>query len=184
MRAFLSFLFTLSFVFVIFFVIHFYEEQQSERKALAEEIIVEEELHREIVSKKETLIDQASEIGITIVITDGYRTFAEQDELYARGRQDDGQIVTHAQGGESYHNYGLAIDYALMNDAGEVIWDIDYDGNGNGKSDWYEVAEIAESLGFEWGGRWTHFPDYPHLQMTFDFSIRELQEAHETVHTE
>ena len=42
------------------------------------------------------------------------RTFAEQDALYAQGRTKAGSIVTKARGGQSYHNYGLAIDIVLL----------------------------------------------------------------------
>lgn len=66
---------------------------------------------------------------------------------------------------ESYHNYGLAIDFALQKKDGSIIWDMEYDGNQNGKSDWLEVVEIAKTLGFEWGGDWKRFKDYPHLEM-------------------
>ena len=58
-----------------------------------------------------------------------------------------------------------------------MIWDIEYDGNGNGQSDWFEVAEIAKELGFQWGGDWRSFKDYPHLQMDFGLTINDLQEG-------
>lgn len=54
---------------------------------------------------------------------------------------------------------------------------MEYDGNDNGKSDWMEVVSIAKDLGFEWGGDWSGFKDYPHLQMTFGLSLRELQQV-------
>ncbi len=83
--------------------------------------------------------------------------------------------MTIAKGGQSYHNYGLAIDFALKLDNGNVVWDLDRDDNNNGEADWMEVVAIAKDLGFEWGGDWTSFKDYPHLQMDFGLSIRELQ---------
>ncbi|MFB4163977.1 M15 family metallopeptidase [Alteribacillus sp. JSM 102045] len=68
-------------------------------------------------------------------MTDEYRFVEEQNNLFAQGRSEHGNVVTNAEGGESYHNYGLAIDFALENDNGEITWDTEYDGNGNGKSD-------------------------------------------------
>ncbi len=51
---------------------------------------------------------------------------------------------------------------------GSLIWDMTYDGNRNGTPDWLEVVSIAKTLGFDWGGDWRGFKDYPHLQMIPD----------------
>jgi len=126
--------------------------------------------------KSKLLVNEAARKGIRVVITDDFRSAKDQDALYAQGRSTDGNVVTNARGGESYHNYGLAIDFALASPEGEqLIWDMDYDGNGNSKSDWKEVVEIAKNLGFEWGGDWAKFKDYPHLQMSFGLTINDLQ---------
>lgn len=132
-------------------------------------------LHPIVLAKQTELMAETSKIGITILITDGFRSSEEQDALYARGRSEDGPVVTQVQGGNSYHNYGLAIDFALRTKKGAVIWDMEYDGNKNGQADWMEVVEIAKRLGFSWGGDWENFPDYPHLQMDFGYSIRQLK---------
>lgn len=137
-------------------------------------------LHPTVAEKADILIARAEEKDITVQITDGFRTHEEQEALYAQGRTEPGDIVTNARGGESYHNYGLAVDFAIEAD-GEVIWDVTYDGNDNGMSDWEEVAEIAKDLGFEWGGDWEEFKDYPHLQMDFDTSIRDLQRGNHDI---
>ncbi|QDP42048.1 M15 family metallopeptidase [Radiobacillus deserti] len=133
------------------------------------------ELHPIVASNMQELITQAKDIGINILITDEWRSIEEQNALYEQGRSQDGSIVTNVEGGESYHNYGLAIDFAIELDNGDVIWDMAYDGNKNKQADWMEVVEIAKSLGFEWGGDWKNFKDYPHLQMDFGLSISELQ---------
>lgn len=132
-------------------------------------------LHPVVQAKQEELKAEADKLGITVVITDGFRSNEEQDRLYEQGRAADGSVVTYARGGESYHNYGLAIDFALRTKDGDVIWDLKYDGNGNGEADWLEVVAIAKRLGFTWGGDWEGFKDYPHLQMDFGYSIGELQ---------
>src|SRR5699024_8983299 len=134
------------------------------------------ELHPKVAENAEKLKEKAADKDIAIQITEGFRTEERQDDLYAQGRTQPGNIVTNAKGGESYHNYGLAVDFAVEAD-GEVTWDVNYDGNGNGKSDWVEVADIAKDLGFTWGGDWEEFRDYPHLQMEFGKSIRDLQEG-------
>ncbi len=132
-------------------------------------------LHPSVEFGRNQLLQKTAKIGITISITEDFRSMDEQDELYAQGRTDSGSIVTHARGGESFHNYGLAIDFALVTQNGNLIWDMEYDGNGNAKSDWIEVVKIAKQLGFEWGGDWEEFKDYPHLEMSFGLTFRELQ---------
>ncbi len=133
------------------------------------------ELHPVVFAKQNELISEAGKAGITILITDGFRSNEEQDAIYAKGRTSEGKIVTQVQGGQSYHNYGLAIDFALRTKKGEVVWDMKYDGNKNGQADWMEVVAIAKRLGFTWGGDWKNFPDYPHLQIDFGYSIRQLR---------
>lgn len=123
------------------------------------------------------LIQQAAKKGIVVVITNGFRSVEEQNRLYEQGRTTQGNIVTNAQGGESFHNYGLAVDFALKTPSGNVIWDRQYDGNKNGRTDWTEIVEIAKSVGFTWGGDWTKFKDYPHLQMDFGLTIADLQKG-------
>ncbi|KAI7252020.1 hypothetical protein KC345_g11521 [Hortaea werneckii] len=104
------------------------------------------------------------------------RTIAEQNALYAQGRTKKGNIVTNAPGGSSYHNYGLAIDFALLlPDGKSVSWDIRRDGDNDKVADWQEVAQEAKKLGFEWGGDWSSFKDYSHLQMSFGLTTAELR---------
>jgi peptidoglycan L-alanyl-D-glutamate endopeptidase CwlK len=112
-----------------------------------------------------------------------FRTFAEQDALYAQGRTKPGKIVTNAKGGQSYHNYGLAIDIALLVDKDgngtfeSASWDTKTDFDGDRKSDWQEIVAIFKRYGWEWGGDWK-FVDAPHFQKKLGKSIMELQALH------
>ena len=141
----------------------------------SEPVYVPTELHPFVQERTNQLIQQAADIGIVVVITDGFRSAEEQNKLYEKGRTVEGNIVTHAKGGESYHNYGLAVDFALKTTSGEIVWDMEYDRNGNSRSDWKEVVLMAKGLDFEWGGDWAQFKDNPHLQMDFGLSLAELQ---------
>lgn len=113
------------------------------------------------------------------------RTFAEQDGLFAQGRTKAGPIVTKAKGGQSYHNYGLAIDIVLLVDKDKngtfetASWDLKTDFDGDGKSDWQEIVAIFKRYGYEWGGDWK-FVDAPHFQKTLGKSIAELQGLHKS----
>jgi len=132
-------------------------------------------LHPVVEERTNQLVQQAAQKGISIVITDDFRSAVDQNILYEKGRGSEGNIVTHAKGGESYHNFGLAVDFAIKTSSGNVIWDMKFDGNGNSISDWTEVVEMAKGLGFKWGGDWEEFKDYPHLQMNFGLTIAALQ---------
>lgn len=103
------------------------------------------------------------------------RTIAEQDALYAQGRTKPGKKVTNAKGGQSYHNYGLAIDICLIIDDKEASWDTLKDFDGDGISDWMEAVKIFKSRGWEWGGDWEKFRDTPHFQKTFGFTTAKLK---------
>ena len=111
------------------------------------------------------------------------RTFAEQDALFAQGRTKPGKRVTNARGGQSYHNYGLAIDIVLLLDRDKngtfetASWDLKSDFDGDKRADWMEVVQIFKRYGFEWGGDWK-FVDAPHFQKTFGKSIYELRALH------
>lgn len=124
----------------------------------------------------EALIDRSFAAGIPIVITQGLRTIAEQDALYAQGRTKPGSIVTNARGGYSNHNFGVAVDFALLtHDGRSVSWDTKLDGNRDGKADWNEVVALAKALGFTWGGDWTTFLDLPHFEMTFGIKTAQYR---------
>ncbi|WP_276282786.1 M15 family metallopeptidase [Virgibacillus indicus] len=165
------------FIIILFLILLFalYNRMEGQYTDLGGDAPIPERLDPIVEESTNKLLTEAKAQNIEVVITEGIRSNSRQDELYEQGRSAAGNIVTHAKAGESYHNYGLAVDYALKNSSGEIIWDIHYDGNENGESDWFEVAAIAKDLGFEWGGDWRNFKDYPHLQMTFGLSINQLQ---------
>jgi peptidoglycan L-alanyl-D-glutamate endopeptidase CwlK len=122
--------------------------------------------------------------SLAIRIVQGLRTIEEQNALYAQGRTKPGNIVTNAKGGSSYHNYGLAIDFAILVDKDgngtydEVSWDIKKDNDKDGTADWLEVVKVFEAAGWEWGGRWSSIKDYPHVQKTFGHKWQELIEKY------
>lgn len=102
--------------------------------------------------------------GITLRVTQGLRTWAEQSALYAQGRTSPGAIVTNAEPGHSWHNYGLAVDLVPMTEAGQPDWNTSH-------PVWQRIVSLGESLGLESGARWRTFPDWPHLQLTGTFPV-------------
>jgi peptidoglycan L-alanyl-D-glutamate endopeptidase CwlK len=118
------------------------------------------------------------------------RTFSEQTALYAQGRtilyDSKGRRlgkVTNAKSGQSYHNYGLALDIVLLKDTNAdgkfdtASWETAIDFDKDGKADWMEVVDIFKKAGWTWGGDWK-FKDAPHFEKTFGYSWRTLLQKH------
>lgn len=99
------------------------------------------------------------------VIVQTLRTFEEQDLLYQKGRTRPGPVVTKAKPGSSFHQYGLAIDGAIMIN-GKIVWKVD--------KNWMIMVECFKKYGFSWGGDWKSFKDYPHFERTFGYTWKEL----------
>lgn len=97
-------------------------------------------------------------------ITQGLRSFEEQEKLYAIGRITSGKKVTNAKAGQSIHNYGLAVDICLMIDGKTASWDTAKDWDNDQVADWYECVKIFARHGWDWGGNWKTFKDLPHFE--------------------
>lgn len=85
----------------------------------------------------------------------GFRTFYNQDQLYAQGRTLPGSIVTNAKGGESAHNYGCATDWIWIEN-GSIIWLEDSD------SRWQHYLDAIMSAGLYAGN---NFGDIDHSEL-------------------
>ena len=107
------------------------------------------------------------EAGINVKIITGIRTYKEQDELFAHGRTAPGRKVTNAPAGYSWHNFGVAWDFVVFDANGEPQWESPL---------MAECGKIAESLGHEWGGRWTSPQDTPHVTVKMDCTLAEARQ--------
>jgi peptidoglycan L-alanyl-D-glutamate endopeptidase CwlK len=105
------------------------------------------------------------------------RTMSEQNALYAQGRTVKGAVVTNAKGGQSYHNYGLAVDIAFILDGKTASWNDSADFDGDKIADWMECVKVFKAYGWEWGGDW-QFKDRPHFQKTFGHHWKTLLDIH------
>jgi peptidoglycan L-alanyl-D-glutamate endopeptidase CwlK len=110
--------------------------------------------------------------GIDVLITSTLRDGESQDALYAQGRTTPGQRVTNARAGQSMHNYACAFDFVPIVH-GKAMWD--------DTKTFARCGAIAESLGLEWGGRWTSRPDMPHCQYTGGLTLADLQSGKKVV---
>lgn len=136
----------------------------------------------DVLSECECVLKGSSTVRFTYTL----RTFKEQQDLYNLGRtivnpdgkskgKPMGNIVTNAKAGQSIHNYGLAIDIALIIDGKTASWNTIKDFDGDGISDWMECVKIFKKHGWEWGGDWRSFPDAPHFQFDYGYSWQQLQ---------
>jgi peptidoglycan L-alanyl-D-glutamate endopeptidase CwlK len=68
-----------------------------------------------------------------------------------------GDHVTWVGPGESWHNYGLAVDAVVVR-AGKLDWDPDND------PDWETYVRTVERFGLESAARWLKHREWPHAQ--------------------
>jgi peptidoglycan L-alanyl-D-glutamate endopeptidase CwlK len=124
-------------------------------------------LHPLVRDEITTIINECNTVltgKAKIRITQGLRSVEEQNELYAQGRTKAGKKVTNAKGGQSIHNYGLAVDICLIIDNKTASWDTTKDWDNDQVADWYECVKIFAKYGWEWGGNWKNFKDLPHFE--------------------
>ena len=112
--------------------------------------------------------------GVRLRFAYVYRSIAEQNVLYNQRPK-----VTNAKGGQSIHQYGLAFDYVIMLDKDNngtfetIEWDL--------KSPYHKVVvDFFKSKGYEWGGDWKNFKDYPHFQKAFGHTWQSLKRKLDT----
>ncbi|EPV8134918.1 M15 family metallopeptidase, partial [Listeria monocytogenes] len=116
-------------------------------------------MNKSVADKTRNVIKKMAKKGIYLCVAQGYRSSAEQNALYAQGRTKPGAVVTNAKGGQSNHNYGVAVDLCLYTSDGKnVIWE-------STTSRWKTVVSAMKAEGFAWGGDWKSFKDYPHFEL-------------------
>ncbi len=107
--------------------------------------------------------------GLVMRVTCGYRSIEEQNLLYAKGRSMPGKIVTNAQGGESWHNFGLAIDscfegpdpYLEKNEKSQEIWEF--------------FGKKCGDTQLIWGGHFLKIIDKPHAEKRYGQTLQSCK---------
>ncbi len=138
------------------------------------------------------------EAGLVHVVTSTSRTIIEQMALYTMGRlslsdvntfrkvarllpieASENQKVTWTLNSKHITNMfdddldndkSKAFDIAILNKAGQAVWDIKINTNEISGPDYDEAGVIGESVGLKWGGRFRNSkgelqPDYPHFEL-------------------
>lgn len=99
-----------------------------------------DDLNPHVAALCRKFIAKCKEAGIEVIITSTYRDNASQDAIFAQGRSKPGKIVTYARGGQSWHNYRVAFDFAVVKH-GKIDW--------GDTTSYRKARKIGESLGLE-----------------------------------
>ena len=120
------------------------------------------DLHPWMRYKVKRWIKRCNKEGLKVIITEGFRTIARQDELYAQGRTKPGTIVTNAKGSWmlSQHQWGTAVDFTNADDPSTPAKETVYN-----EKVMKKMAALAKKEGLGWGGDWQDFKDTPHLYL-------------------
>lgn len=120
-------------------------------------------VHPRLIEKVKRILYAMAELGVPMLVTDGLRSDAQQQALFAKGRTAPGKKVTNADGIRKRSNhqakadgFGYAVDCCFLKD-GQPSWD--------NAHPWRLYGEAAKALGLRWGGEWVGLPDRPHIEL-------------------
>lgn len=121
-------------------------------------------LHKTAQEPFKKLISAIEKKGYKVYVTSGYRTWAEQDKQH----QTNPSKIPPAGGG--YHNYGMALDVNLSKDG--KYWKMK-----TPTEEWLKtgIPQMAEAMGFKWGGRFKDYPDHVHFDWR-KYDSKELKQ--------
>lgn len=116
-------------------------------------------VHPELARRVRRLSMKCVPYDIWLRVSQGLRTWDQQDLLFAQGRTEPGKIVTDAPGGYSMHCFGLAVDIVPA-DANFPKFIPDWQAM---DSRWQQVLLLGQTCQLAEGAKWRTFPDRPHL---------------------
>lgn len=124
-----------------------------------------DKLHRKAKFKLSKFVDRVEkETDYNVIITDSYRTFAEQQKEHLADPRNP-------EPGGSFHNFGFAIDINATNGTS-------YLRKASSKEAWEKtgIPQIAREMGIEWGGDYKSYYDPVHFGLESDYSISYLKD--------
>ena len=107
--------------------------------------------------RAEQWIQRCQAAGLDVRVSETYRSDARQAYLYEQ------KLSTVKVTGA--HGFRVALDFFFV-ESGKTAYPT---------AKMTAAAQIAKSLGFEWGGDWTSFRDMPHLQMLGGLSLAQYR---------
>lgn len=106
--------------------------------------------------------------GYKASLDEGIRDSAYQQRLYAQGRTTPGKIVTYKNGttNPSEHQSGKAADIAIRDPHGRYL-------NNPPDAIYQYYGHLARANNLDWGGDWTGFKDYGHVQLPKNANLND-----------
>ncbi len=131
------------------------------------------QLHPIFAERLDQLLTNLSAQGLIFFVTEGYRSFERQQELYDQGRVNGKKKVTNAKPGQSMHQFrcGADLTYDLdanQSDGLQPSWDMQF---------YVLLQKEAHRVGLSSGLDWENFKDGPHLDLPGP-TLKALQAAH------
>lgn len=99
-------------------------------------------LHPQMRSAVAAVLQQCQAEGLPFRVFEANRSPERQTWLYAQGRTRSGAIVTKARAWESFHQYGLAVDFVLFEN-GQWSWD----DKGPRAAHWKRLPQLIAAAG-------------------------------------
>jgi hypothetical protein len=146
--------------------------------------------HPELQRRVLELVRLGWKNGLSFAVHMALRSWEVQRALYLQGRTTleevnmqrsiagmkpivsaENRIVTKADAGSSWHNYGLAVD--LVEDGDPTMAGIQWSWKNN--FNYLKLGALGKEVGLSWGGLWKSFKDYPHFEMTGGLSLGEAK---------
>ncbi|MCZ8516716.1 peptidoglycan-binding protein [Paenibacillus filicis] len=121
-------------------------------------------LHPHVAVLARRFLELTRAHNLDVRIYTAFRSWDEQDRLFAQGRWMPGYVVTNARGGDSYHNWGLAFDAAPYENGIQS----------NDPQKFVRMGHFGQQVGLQWGGTFRTLVDYPHFQYTFGLNTWDL----------
>lgn len=127
-------------------------------------------VHPELADKALTILGVMSVLDAPMFVTEGVRSTARQQALFAQGRTTPGKIVTNVDGVKVRGKHqidrrdglGHAVDFAFRASArSDDPWSTSHP--------WRLFGEVVKVLGLVWGGEFTTIRggDGPHAELPF-----------------
>lgn len=122
------------------------------------------QLNKQVRFKFEKFIERVEkETDYNVIITSGYRTFAEQQKQYEADPENN------PKPGRSMHNYGLALDI-------NAVSGTSYLRKSSSIAAWEKsgIPKIAREMGFTWGGDFKTYHDPVHFGFDRTYNVDNL----------